>query len=136
MSTVIRPELSERNKWYISKHRYYELKHYCLQYPEWKEECNRLEDYILHSRIPRSFDSGGGDPTAAVALRRSELTKKMDEIKQTAMRADPQLWRYILDAVTQNHSFVYLRYSLEMPAEKKMYYDRYRKFFWILSHSH
>lgn len=30
-------ELSERNPYYISKHRYYELKHFCLQYPEWEE---------------------------------------------------------------------------------------------------
>ena len=30
MSTVIRPEISEKNKYWISKHRYYELKHLCL----------------------------------------------------------------------------------------------------------
>ena len=53
MSTVIRPELSYRNTWFVPKHRYYELKHFCLQYPDWKKrylDC----DLILTS----SFDSG------------------------------------------------------------------------------
>lgn len=33
MSTLIRPEVSEKNKYWIDKHRHYELKHFCLQYP-------------------------------------------------------------------------------------------------------
>ncbi len=37
MATVLRSELSPKNKYYIDKHRYYELKHFCLQYPEWKQ---------------------------------------------------------------------------------------------------
>lgn len=28
MSTTIRPELSEKNQYWIDKHRYYELKHF------------------------------------------------------------------------------------------------------------
>ena len=35
MGTNIRPEISERNPYWISKHRYYELKHFCLQYNGW-----------------------------------------------------------------------------------------------------
>lgn len=37
MSTTIHPELSKKNTYWIEKHRYYELKHFCLQYPIWKE---------------------------------------------------------------------------------------------------
>lgn len=37
MGTIIRPELSEKNKYWLEKHRYYELKHFCLQYPLWKQ---------------------------------------------------------------------------------------------------
>lgn len=36
MGTTIRPELSEKNPYWIERHRYYELKHFCLQYPIWK----------------------------------------------------------------------------------------------------
>ena len=35
--------LSKKNKYYISKHRYYELKHFCLQYNEWIEELKKLD---------------------------------------------------------------------------------------------
>ncbi len=34
----VRPELSKKNRYYISKHRYYELKHLCLQYSSIKKE--------------------------------------------------------------------------------------------------
>ena len=34
----VRPELSKKNKYYISKHRYYELTHLCLQYALLKKE--------------------------------------------------------------------------------------------------
>lgn len=37
MSTAIRPELSKSSKYWIDRHRYYELKHFCLQYPIWKK---------------------------------------------------------------------------------------------------
>ena len=32
MGTTLRAELSEKNPYWIEKHRYYELKHFCLQY--------------------------------------------------------------------------------------------------------
>ena len=44
MGTVIRAELSENNKYWISKHRYYELKHFCLQYPIWKKAYAAIND--------------------------------------------------------------------------------------------
>lgn len=37
MSTTIRAEVSKKNPYWIEKHRYYELKHFCLQYPIWKQ---------------------------------------------------------------------------------------------------
>ena len=43
MSTTIRPALSYKNKYWIEKHRYYELKHFCLQYPGWKRDYMALD---------------------------------------------------------------------------------------------
>jgi len=43
MSTVIRPELSKSSKYWIDRHRYYELKHFCLQYPIWKKAAQLLD---------------------------------------------------------------------------------------------
>ena len=38
-----RAELSKKNPYYISKHRYYELKHFCRQYDEWKRALVRID---------------------------------------------------------------------------------------------
>ena len=43
MATTIRPELSEKNPYWIERHRYYELKHFCLQYPIWKKAYAALD---------------------------------------------------------------------------------------------
>ena len=40
-----RAELSKKNPYYISKHRYYELKHFCRQYDEWKRALVRIDGW-------------------------------------------------------------------------------------------
>lgn len=40
MSSIMRSELSEKNPYYLPKHRFLELKHFCMQYPEWKKMYN------------------------------------------------------------------------------------------------
>lgn len=37
------PELSEKNPYWIERHRYYELKHFCLQHPLWKKEYDMID---------------------------------------------------------------------------------------------
>ena len=72
MGTTIRPELSEKNPYWIEKHRYYELKHFCLQYPIWKKAylalnglAKRPTDLVLFSSQQHL-----GDPTAKCAEAR------------------------------------------------------------------
>jgi hypothetical protein len=54
-------------------------------------------------------------------------------VEKAAMNADKDLFVYILKAVTEDLSYNYLKSRLEIPCGKDMYYDRYRKFFWLLS---
>ena len=54
-------------------------------------------------------------------------------VERVAKETDDELWFYILKAVTEDLSYNYLKSRLEMPCGKDMYYDRYRKFFWLLS---
>ena len=65
MGTVIRAKLSENNKYFVEKHRYYELKHFCLQYPDWKKGYSEIEYIRSTSFDPCVFSSQGdpGDPT-------------------------------------------------------------------------
>lgn len=48
------------------------------------------------------------------------------------MDADEELYSYILKAVTEGLSYTYLKTALEMPCGRDAYYDRYRRFFWLL----
>lgn len=135
MATVIRPEVSERNKYRIDKHRHYELKHFCLQYPEWK----RLYLEFSDSNVPLSMidkistSNMPGDPTAKRALMRSYYFDKMALIERVALETDKYLHSYILKGVTEGLSFAHLKTKLDMPCGKDMYYDRYRRFFWLLN---
>ena len=70
MGTTIRPELSEKNPYWIEKHRYYELKHFCLQYPIWRKAYSVLDGYSNPPKDLASFvvTSTLGDPTAKCAM--------------------------------------------------------------------
>ena len=135
MSTLIRAELSSKNKYWINKHRHYELKHFCLQYPFWQNAYNELDGFKSKSDDILGRSNIPGDPTCKCAEMRNRYFEKMDLIRRTAMLADPDLASYIFRAVTENLSFTYLKTRLEIPCSRDTYYDRYRKFFWLLSES-
>ena len=135
MVTLIRPELSQKNKYYIDKHRHYELKHFCLQYPNWKRAYSSLnEPHVSISTIDR-MPTGNlpGDPTGTRAIAKAQLYERITMVEQIAKEADNYLWKYILKAVTENLSFTHLKTTLDIPCGKDLYYDRYRKFFWLLN---
>jgi len=135
MATVIRAKISEKNKYYIDKHRYYELKHFCLQYGEWKKayaNCN--ESIIFASKFEKESTSNvPSDITAKYAIKRAYYAGRIKIVEKAAMEADEFLYPYILKGVTEGLSFTYLKSRLEIPCSRDTYYDRYRKFFWLLS---
>jgi hypothetical protein len=135
MTTNIRPELSESNKYWVGKHRYYELKHFCLQYPIWKniyeELCDSTIPLSMIERVPTS--NLPGDPTSKRALFKAQYSEKIQMIERAAKTADRYLHNYIIKAVTEGLSYTYLKSKLDIPCSRDTYYDRYRKFFWTLN---
>lgn len=134
MSTKIRPEISKKNKYWINKHRHYELKHFCLQYPVWKQMYSALTDpHTSLSSIERIPSNNlPGDPTARRAVMKAYYSERIKLIEKAASDADKYLCDYILQGVTEERSYIYLKTKLDIPCGKDMYYDRYRKFFWLL----
>lgn len=135
MSTVIRPVVSDKNRYRISKHRYYELKHFCLQYPEWRDQYVSLSGNFGYS-LPRKDEIRSNhipDTTAEIAITRSLLKKNMDLVDDVIAAADGELGFYLKKAVTEGISFVNLKSRYSIPCERDMFYNRYRKFFWLLS---
>lgn len=135
MATVIRAEISEKNKYYIDKHRYYELKHFCLQYNEWKKAYNSCCDAIIFASRYEMQNSNNtpSDITAKYGMMKAHYDRRIKMIEKVAMETDDFLYPYILKAVTEGLSYPYLKTRLDIPCGRDMYYDRYRKFFWILS---
>lgn len=135
MGTTIRPELSEKNPYWLEKHRYYELKHFCLQYPIWRKAYAALDGFSSRPiELAMSVvDSTPGDPTARCALAKIFYSDRTDMIQRVAEATDPVLGNYVLKAVTEGLSYDILKARLEIPCCKDTYYELYRRFFWLLS---
>ena len=134
MGTTLRAELSKKNPYFIEKHRYYELKHFCLQYNSWKKAYILLNG--LSNSYPRlentRFKHWRGDPTGSAAIRQLYFVSRIDMIEKVAKEVDPELSSYILKGVTEGWSYDILKARLGIPCCKDIYYDLYRKFFWLL----
>ena len=135
MATTTRPELSKSNEYWIERHRYYELRHFCLQYPVWERAYAGLDG--LGSKpldlVHTSATGGVSDPTAKCAEARLFYSERMDMIKRAARETDAELGDYILAGVTEGLSYDRLRAKKGIPCCKNMYYELYRRFFWILN---
>ena len=134
MSTDIRPEISKQSPYWISRHRFYELKHFCLQYYEWQNELKELS----YGKHPLSGDkigksSGVQDPVYEIVIRRELLTDHIDMISKSAKGCSEDLGKYIFKGVTEGLSYEYLFTQNGIPCCKETYYESFRRFFWILS---
>ena len=108
MGTTTRPELSKKSTYWIEKHRYYELKHFCLQYDIWKEKLKEAEADVEYYK------------------------NRLAMVDNAAYQTDEVLGQYVLKAVTEEISYDCLNAKYRIPCCKDVYYDLYRKFFWIL----
>lgn len=126
--------LSE-NKYEINKHRFYELYHFCMQYNDWKTELKNINSTVKSPRLSGGGTSHGGeDQTLKLANRRMLLQEKCEAIEQSAIEADADLYPYILIGVTNEYAtYKYLKTVEHIPCGKDMYYDRRRKFYYLLS---
>lgn len=130
---TIRPEVSEKNKYWIEKHRYYELKHFCLQYPMWKKALTELDGYARKPVDEATIRSRkNANPTERAAMIKAFYSDRVKLIEEAAQRADSELASYILEGVTQRGNYDVLRAKLSVPCDKRTYYDRLRRFFWLL----
>ena len=123
----VRIKISKSNPYYISPHRYLELRHFCLQYDEWKKRLAEIvelpsESYLYLER----------DVTGNVASLRAELKKRIELVEWCAKNADAFIGGYILEAVTKDLSYNTLWTKYRIPASKDLYFNRYHKFFWLL----
>ena len=135
MSTIIRAELSKRNQWWIPKHRYYELKHFCLQYPDWKRWRRELSEVSISSGLGHAvrMEPAFGRPTETITERMTYLDHRIEIIEEAARQADEVIGSYVLQGVITGKSYDVLYLKRPIPCCRDNYYELYRKFFYILS---
>lgn len=131
MATEIRPKLSIKNKYYISKERYYELKHFCLQYIEWSKELNSMR-IMASPNIDIRVMTSHEDYISEIAMKRAKLNSNIDMLREVAEETDTFLADYILKAITEGRTYEYMKLNYDIPCGRDMFYDRYRRFFWLL----
>ncbi len=135
MSTTIRAELSERNKYWIEKHRYYELKHFCLQYPLWRKARAALDSLSKrpNNSAAVSRTNKVSSPVEKCVEARLFYTDRMELLENVANETDEVMAVYILKAVTEGISYDHLKVRMNVPCCKDTYYELYRRFFWLLN---
>lgn len=123
-----------KDKYKISKNRFRELYYFCLQYDEWIEELQEKRKALKgmqYTGIPTSGTPG--NPTEKIAIECAELSKRCELIVEAAKMADPELYEYIIYAVTnEGVTFKFLKAQKNIPCESDRYYDRRRKFYYFL----
>lgn len=137
MATNMRPEVSEKNPYWIPKERYYELKHFCRQYPVWKKAYNALDGFSKHPEdieaLVRQKHIKASDPTSHIAESKIRFSRKIDMVERCANEADSILYPYIIKYVTKGYSYNALKLNDNIPCGKDIFYDTVRKFYWLLS---
>lgn len=128
--------LSTKNPYYLTKHRFYEVYHYAMQYQEWKDEYRTTEQTmrgIAYDGV-KVKSSESGDALERVAIRLTELSEKIEMLEAVAKETDKDLSEYILRGVTDEQvTYNYLSMVLHIPCSRNTYYSLRRKFYWLLS---
>lgn len=129
-----KPELSKKNPYYIPKRRYYELKNFCLQYPDWKKALAQINGWesnyheisgIIRGSVPESS-------TERQAMVRAYYSAHIDLVEDCAAKLDRTIAPYVLKGVTEGVCYDALRAN-GCPCCRELYYEYYRYFFWLLS---
>ena len=124
-SMKVRTTLSKKSDYYISKNRRMELKYFCLQYDEWKGYLAWIDG--------RGGTDEWSDPTGEEAVRRIIFARNVQVVDDAANVAGGDIASFLKVAVTKDLSYVELKTKYEIPCGKDYFYDRYHKFWFILS---
>ena len=122
-------------RWKISTHEFYMAMHFAYQYHEWKKELSGLTDTskaIQYNDMPKG--NLNPDPTGDLVERRERLVHNVDIVERCAKESDPDLYEWIMLGVTNDGVNYDSLHTLKgIPCSRNTYYDRRRKFYYLLS---
>ncbi len=134
MKNQQRAEVSKKNPWYIPKEKYYEMLYFSRQYPTMRQELRDLQkSYPTIDMSEKVASSDIPTPTEKAAERCAVIREKMSLIEETAKEAGDDIAKWLLIGVTTMRSYEYLSLKMGMPLCRSSYYERYRKYFYLLA---
>ena len=114
----IRAELSRKNKYWISKHRFYQLYYFCLQWPEKLDRLQELEE---------DFSPSADGERKQIGVYMSILTSSAEE-------ASPLYAKAILRKVTsEGTTFHQLKNEMNLSCTSGQFGSLIHRFYWLLS---
>ena len=119
----------------LSRFEYGNAKWFSLRYPEWLDEYNRLKDSVGAINYD-SMPGGSGkvcDATMELATKRAEIRDKMLKVENAAYDAGGDIAEYILKSVIYEGNTFERMKALGLPCERTMFYERRRKYYYLLS---
>ena len=122
-------------KYKLSKFEFGYAKWFALNYPKWLDQYNALKDSVKAITYDQEVYGKGGisDKTQDFATKRAEIRDKMLKVEHCAFDAGGDIGEYILKSVIyENQTFEDMK-ALGMPCERTMFYERRRKFYWLLN---
>jgi len=126
---------SYSGKYKLSKFEYGYAKWFSLKYPEWLEEYNSLKDSVKGIAYDQEGHGSGSvnDSTGELAAKRAELRRKMLLVEHAAFDAGGEIGEYILKSVIfEDMTFEDMK-AIGLPCERTMFYERRRKYYYLLS---
>ena len=122
-------------KYNLTKNEFLSAYYYAMRYHEWKDKYDSLADNlgaIGYDGLPKGNTLG--NPTEKIGSMMVDIKAKVDKIEQTVMETDKSLYQYILKAVTnEGITYNYLQTVMNIPCSRGTFYDRRRKFYYLLS---
>lgn len=114
------------NNNYISKHRYYELKHFCYQYNDWVRQKSNLKIFP-----DGEFGENLPDPTGEKAVKLAELETNIELIDYILDETDKSISLWLKMCICDGKSYDVLQ-AYGVPCGKEYFYKRYKTFFYLL----
>lgn len=131
----VRP-LNEK-KYGVSKYAFLMAKAYGLRYDEWREELRNTQSHLPSQRTDIEHrETDIADPTERMGQKRAELVTKIETIEDTVMeavRGQEAMYPYLLKYVTEEGATYEQMEALGMPYGKTLFYEKRRKFYYLLS---
>lgn len=122
---------TEKSKYYMPKEEYLTVIHFCRQYPAWLAELDLKTDpsRAITYDGDKVQTSNQRSTTEDLAIRRVQLSGRVDLVEDTAKETDAVLWEWLIMGACYGYPF-YKLLQMGIPCGKDLYYELRQRFYY------